>query len=248
MKKLLAFLMLIPILAGACSTFAPSPTLPTLDATPASPFGNEAGPVTESAPTGIQLGQTVAAPAECRNSWYPVKNDAWWMYTLSDGSKPSYTMFASGDNTFTVITQNVNSTFTLKGQCTEAGIILLDASVVSPIYSEGNGNSTLTAQNVEGVTLPNNVQAGETWSQTINLLSTNLTATFTTSSKAVGYETITVPAGTFYALKIEQNGALNMAGQVSNTHAFVWYAQDVGIVKSLRDGTPTSELFAYNFP
>jgi len=39
-----------------------------------------------------------------------------------------------------------------------------------------------------------------------------------------------------------------MGGQLSNIHTFFWYAQGIGIIKSVMDGEPSSELLAYNFP
>jgi len=170
------------------------------------------------------------------------------MYGFSNGSKPSQTMSVSGNNTFTITVQSDNSIFTLEGQCTDDGIILLDAPGASVTYSGAQGSSALVIQNVEGVTLPNDVQVGDNWSQTLQVAGGNIHATIETSYNAVGYETVTVPAGSFNALKVEQNGLVNMGGQTLNSHAFFWYAQDVGVVKSVIDGLSSSELIAYNFP
>jgi len=247
MQKLTVLLALIPVLAGGCSAPTPGPTPAPPETTATSLFGNVEVTGTEHAPTEAGIGQ-VPLEDECKNPFYPVHHGAWSMYNLSDGSRPAHTMSAGGDNTFTITVQSDNSTFTMEGQCTEQGIILLDIPGVPATYSDGSGSSEPAAQNVEGVTLPHDVQAGDAWSQTISLFGGNLTATIETTYTAIGFESITVPAGTFYALKVEQNGSLNMGGQLSSTHAFFWYAQDIGVVKSVVDGAPASELLAYNFP
>ena len=242
MQKPIILIILTAMLAGGCSAPTAVPTSPPPEATAVSLFENTETAVTKTVPT-----ETVSDD-KCRNPLYPVHNGAWWMYSFANGSRPSQTLSVSGNNTFTVTVQSDNSTFTLDGQCTDNGIILLDAPGASVTYSGAQGSSALVIQNVEGVTLPNDVQVGANWSQTLQVAGGNINATIETSYNAVGYETVTVPAGSFNALKVEQNGLVNMGGQTINLHAFFWYAQDVGVVKSVIDGVSSSELIAYNFP
>jgi hypothetical protein len=157
-------------------------------------------------------------------------------------------MLVNGDNTFTVTVQSGDDTFISEGQCTKAGIVLLDSSIASFNYSGEQGNPLLAIQNVEGVTLPNDVKVGDDWSQTLTVSGGNVEGTIETTYNAVGHETVNVPAGTFNALKVEQNGSIQMAGHTSKSHAFFWYAQNVGVIKSVIDGVVSSELLAYNFP
>jgi hypothetical protein len=248
MQKLTVLLTLIAILASGCSAPASTPTPPPPATTGTSLFENvDDVPVTESAPMEAVTGQ-VTPGVLCKNPLYPVHNGAWWMYDLSEGSRPSLTMSVGSDNAFTITVQRGNSTSKIEGQCTGEGIILLDASGVAAAYFSASDNSTLTFQNVKGITLPNNVQIGDGWSQTISIMGGNLNAVIETTYTAIGYERITTPAGSFDALKIEQNGSMNMGGQAVSTHAFLWYAPDIGMVKSVMDGVSSSELLAYNFP
>jgi hypothetical protein len=242
MQKPTVLLTLLAVLASGCSAPSPAPHPP---GTATSFFGN--AEITASAPTQPVI---VQAPStdECKNPFYPVHNGAWWMYSLSNGSRPSHTMSVGRDNTFTVTVQSEDGTFVIEGQCTEAGILLLNLPGAAVSYSGEQGNSTIIAQNVEGVTLPNDVQPGDNWSQTLNVISGNVDAIIETSYNAIGYETVNIPVGSFNALKVEQNGTVNMGGQTFNSHAFFWYAQDIGVVKSVIDGVSSSELFAYNFP
>lgn len=211
--------------------------------------------VTQSAPTS-ESPPPLSPNDECDNPFYPVVNGAAWEYAISTGTQATHTMAISEDKVFTLTVKGDDSTFTLKGQCTKDGIILMDVPGVSSTYSDSERRgSTLTTQNVQGVILPNDVQAGDDWTQIISITGASsdgevtLSATIKTSYTALGYEQVTVPAGTFYALKVEQNGTMTMNNTGSfDTHGFIWYAQGVGTVKSGLDGTYTSELTAYNIP
>jgi hypothetical protein len=81
--------------------------------------------------------------------------------------------------------------------------------------------------------------------------------------RAVGTESVTVPAGTFEALKIETNVTLNISASFAGITLPVtfsgeytyWFAQDVGWVKATGAGnvlgnsfTETIELQSYNVP
>ena len=246
MQKIFVCITMITILAGGCSTPASGPTSPPPETTATSLFGTVDVTMTESAPAQINT-EPVVMYEKCRNRFYPVRNDAWWMYNMSSGIKPSQTMAVGNDNAFTVTVQNGDVAFTFKGQCTEEGVVLLEAPGAAASLLGEDNSSMLTAQNVGGVTLPNDVQAGDNWSQRIDITGGNITATIETNYHAVGYETVNVPAGSFQALKVEQNGTVTLGGQVFNTYAILWYTQDVGIVKSVV-GDITAELFAYNFP
>ena len=86
----------------------------------------------------------------------------------------------------------------------------------------------------EGVTLPGDIQSGDHWSQTlgVEVSADNLTMDFTieNSFKAAGYEVVSVPAGTFDALKVEMESTTNGGNPITQT---LWYVQDVGLVKSV---------------
>jgi hypothetical protein len=69
-----------------------------------------------------------------------------------------------------------------------------------------------------------------------------------TNYTAVGFENITVPAGDFYALKVEQSGYVTVFGQKVDMHGFNWYAEGVGPIMSAMDGAPTVELLSYDIP
>lgn len=194
----------------------------------------------------------------CNNNYYPVVDGATWTYQISVQEEApitaTHSMTLVDDGSFTLTVRSDESTFTLDGTCGDDGVILLNVPGVSATYSSEDGGSTLSTTNVDGVTVPDDIQIGDDWSQTISVVGSSgsevtLSATIEGTYKALGYETVTVPAGTFYALKIEENGSLSMGGENTfDTHGFIWYAEGVGTVKSGLDGTYTSELVSYNIP
>jgi VCBS repeat-containing protein len=268
MRKILYFIVVMALLVSGCAQAVqapapvttdsmPAPALPTATAepiatpTPIPPV--EANP-TESASTPASPPQ-VSQNDACGNPYYPVVNDASWDYSISTGEQATHSMLVGEEKVFTITIQSKDSTFTIEGQCTDDGIILMDVPGVSSTYSGEDGGSTLTTQNVEGVTLPNDVQQGDDWSQKITVTGASsdgevtLSATIDTTYTALGYEQVTVPAGTFNALKVEQTGTLTMNGSSGfDTHGFIWYAQGVGTVKSGLDDTYTAELTTYSIP
>ena len=73
--------------------------------------------------------------------------------------------------------------------------------------------------------------------------------TLNSTYTAVGYENVSVPAGTFNALKIEQSSDMGGPEPMVQT---LWYVQDVGMIKSEMDigigELFVQELVSYNIP
>jgi hypothetical protein len=194
---------------------------------------------------------------QCDNPYYPVVDGATWTYTNNSIGQFTHTLNVSDDQIFTIQVISGDTTFNIEGQCTQDGVILMDNSLTTTAQSS-DGAGTVTTTNQDGVTLPNDIQVGDDWSQTIEYSAgsggeTSFSGTIETSYKAVGYESVSVPAGTFEALKIVQTSSLSMAGQnVMDTTSNLWYVQGVGNVKTeqiVNQGDPfSSELVSYNIP
>jgi hypothetical protein len=122
------------------------------------------------------------------------------------------------------------------------------------------------------VTLPSEISPGDTWSQTFTLEGTqNVTADQTSNvvgqvkydSTAVSVESVTVPAGTFDALRVEGPNSMDLTVEMSGFTVPMtisgtlvrWYAPGVGYVKSVEtsnvfdiDVEITTELASYSIP
>jgi hypothetical protein len=266
-QKFLAILI-FALFASACA----AQSLPSTDQSqPSSPDSQvpsfELAPTDTPlpTPTQIQLEATVTtqeaptptSPAafnpndQCQNPFYPVVNGASWEYENSSVGNFSHTITTGQDGAFTILVQTSDTTFTIEGICTQDGIILMNQSS-STTVSDSDGSAQVVSEYQEGITLPNDIQVGDDWSQTMNITAGDFSAAGTDSFIAVGYETVTVPAGTFYALKIEQTSTLEMGGGEMVSRSTLWYAEGVGNVKTLTtveaDKTYESNLLSYNIP
>jgi hypothetical protein len=215
------------------------------------PMGSSQVNATQNPATEVPAPSVSNGNDKCGNPYYPVVNGAEWTY---NGPKGQFThSLATGiEGAFTIKVESGANTFIIQGLCMEGGDInLLDVPGNSLSYSGDTGKSTMTTTSNEGLTLPGDIQEGDDWSQTISVEvsagNQKMDYTINSTSTAVGYETVTVPAGTFNALKIEQSSDM---GGPEPTIQTLWYVQDVGMVKSVIDvGQPVvSELVSYTIP
>jgi len=129
----------------------------------------------------------------------------------------------------------------------------------------------METQNVSGITYPNIILPGNTWAHTLDYTGkmdvagefVNVSGDTTYSYTAIGIENVTVPAGTFDAMKIEVITTININMTIQGSEVPVtvtststsWFAEDVGWVKSDSTsdvlGVPSSEtieLVSYSIP
>jgi len=266
MKTKLLVLTLVLLLAAGCAS-APVST----SASTAQVDAPAAAQVIVSTPTQavIEVVPNTPAPSptpaptvknandQCDNPYYPVVDGATWTYETISVGQATHTLNVSQDQLFTIIITSNDTVFNMEGQCTEDGVVIMNSGLDATAQS-ADGTGTVTTTNQDGVTLPDDIQVGDDWSQTIEYSAgsggeTSFSGMIETSYKAVGYESVSVPAGTFAALKIEQTTALYMAGQhYMDTSSNLWYVQGVGNVKTeqiVNQGdTITTQLLAYNIP
>jgi hypothetical protein len=237
--------ILIVVLGSACSSSGPD-VVPS--PAPRQSIGIIAVRATEAPSTAPALETSEGDKSACDNPFYPVADDATWMYASSDGTNSIDTMSADDFGNFTITIEAQGHTFTIDGQCTSAGIIIMNAPGAQTTVSGEGGSSTVSAVNVEGVTLPNDIGQGQQWSQIIEVTTDLGKSTIETHYTAVGFENITVPAGDFYVLKIEQTGTVTVLGRKVEMHGYQWLAEGVGVIRSAWDDAPYLELTMYDIP
>ncbi len=132
-------------------------------------------------------------------------------------------------------------------RCQGGNLIALTPGT-APAVSAAGMRFEFTVESSEGVTLPADLRPGRTWSQrlvysgrqTVGELTIDSRNDLTTSCKATGEEQVTVPAGTFQALRVECSYAMKITLQGTtlplNMNGVIWYAQGVGVVKSVDQG------------
>jgi hypothetical protein len=241
-KKITALAVLVLVISACAPVSIPAYPTPTQQ------FGGVVVNSFESTQTPVANPTPEGDESECDNPFYPVSDEATWMYSLSNGQNAINTISADDFGKFTITVEGANSTFTIDGQCDSEGITIMNVPGAATTYSGEYGNSTVSTVTVSGVSLPNDVGQGQQWTQIITVTTDAGSSVIETNFTAVGFENITVPAGDFYALKVEQNGYVTVFGQKVDMHGFNWYAEGVGVVKSAMDGAPTLELVSYDIP
>ncbi len=229
-------------------------------AAPATPLS----PTIEPAATETQQPQPEQQPL-CSNPLYPVKTGATWTYSSTGGLSGNFsftdTITEVREDGFTLESQFNGATVTQEWDCTPEGLASLTfGSGAAGGISTSGVQMDLTTTNVQGVIVPKTVSVDDQWPYSLdfagnmeysgNSVDTEGTARFTFN--ALGEESVTVPAGTFDAMKIHVDLELNMdvtysgfkAPVVFTIPSDIWYVPDVGWVKASSSG----DLFglAYN--
>jgi len=237
--------------------------------------------VTEETSTSIEVteepivssgGMPVTGEGLCANSYYPVREGATWSYNGTSSAAPAYsytdTITSIRADGFTLTTQYDNLTRTQEWSCTPDGI-----SAVSMGGGLSTSMSTLVieTQSASGVTYPVSISPGDTWQHQIDFTGTMDMAGEASEASgfvfseftALGTESITVPAGTFDAMKVEVYTTFDALVNFQGTSVPVmfiststsWFTQGVGWIKSESNSefmgqatSETLELQSYSIP
>ncbi len=212
--------------------------------------GQSATVSTNGAPT--EKPSTTTSDA-CGNPYYPFKPGLTIAYRVTPSTG------AAGDADYTIRIVSVSGT-TAATRVELAGGGTADMSADCANGSVAlNGSSNLGAamQGVEfkttvlsstGTYMPANVSAGSTWNnaETVKMEFTGgpsagmgpITLTTTEESRAIGEESVTVPAGTYKAIKVELTRTTTsklsgIAIPPSTSKSTEWWVKGIGMVKTV---------------
>lgn len=269
------------LLIAACAS-SPGGLTTEPPAEPTAEVVGEGTPEVEpTAEVAIEDTPEVEAPTEassggsgaCANPYYPVIEGATWTYTVTGGlfGPFSYTdmVTAVGAGGFTLTSEFPELTRTQEWACGPEGLAGLEygASISAPETS-----AQFETTSTSGVTLPASIAAGDEWTQSFEIqgeqvLPNGETATsqgtVTFASQAAGVEEVTVPAGTFQAMRVDSTVTFDLTAQVGDVSAPVslestsssWFAPEIGLVKTVgtdtmfsEGATVTLELVSYSIP
>jgi hypothetical protein len=211
-----------------------------------------------SAVLGLLGVQASSAGGSCDQPYYPVRSGATWTYrtelSTSKTTQHTITLENVTDKSFTqhqVFGADTKSTvdIRLNWVCDEKGLTSSLSKNNTVSSSTTQVNATVIKQS--GVVVPANLGAGSSWtfSQTsaMKMGGQDLQIPSEATFKAAGEERVTVPAGSFTALKIMGVTKITMAGSskpnIMNTT--IWYARGVGMVKTITDAGTKTELLSY---
>jgi len=264
-------LLLLILIVSACSY--PTPTLAPAPTQTAAPLTTETLPATEAP---VATPSLTASNGQCSNAYYPVREGATWTYSSTGGPAGGYgftdTITSVREDGFTLTSQFGSLTRSQEWACQPEGLVALQLGGTSAaILNDDNMQATLNVDHVSGVTFPSTINPGDTWQHALEFTGQITVAgqgidakgDAQSSFQAVDYESVTVPAGTFEALKIHVNTTININGNFNGVSFPVkvttpydyWFVKDVGWVKASGSGdvggesfSETIELQTYNIP
>lgn len=261
MKKIITVILLIAS-SLACNIGATPPDAIQPNTTEESTSQSESTPVVE-----------VPSQNACDNPYSPVIVGATWTYDLKGPVPDTYihSIVSIDGNTF--VEQDVFGTgVTRQGQwnCENGNLIALNPSDggSSNVSTESGVSVDFQTTELKGITLPATINVGDTWSQelflegtqTIDGTSYPASNRLVSSCTAIGVESVTVPAGTFDAMKTECVTTMNLSLEFQQGNplqttlelkAENWYASGVGLVKTISLGSGLDsviELVSYSIP
>ena len=232
--------------------------------------------------TDVILPFTQQAPASnsgvlCENRLFPVRAGASWMYLNTGGPSGTFpysdTISEVHEDGFTLTTQYSNMSRSQQWECETDGLKALElgGGTTASITMQGI-TAEFTTSDISGISLPNNLENGLQWEYSLSIVGTlpmptgelvQSTGSFSSIMHDMGTEYITVPAGTFEAVKIQSTSIVEIlvpfGGQQVpmkyNSTSMVWYAPGVGYIKSIENWdlggepyTSTTELQTYVIP
>lgn len=274
MKRVHTSQFILALLAAAslagCSMGAAAPTAaPTLPPTQAATQPPAMTSTPEPSPSAESRGA-------CDNPLFPVVKGATWTYSGTGGASGAYsytdTITDVRADGFTVTSQfDDNLTRTQEWACKPEGLVALQLPGAAAAITTTQFKATFETSNVQGVTIPASVDPGDKWNFSLTIKGTQEVSGVKAETSgdaaydftAVGMESVTVPAGTFDAMKVDGVLTLDLTATVSGLSIPVkitmnntlWFAPGVGMVKTVSQGSvagtsinDTLELQSYNIP
>lgn len=267
-QSMLSLLLMLTFLAACSSPIPPSPTIEPTDTT---------GPITTEPTATMDEADPTAAQADaCTNQYYPVREGATWSYASTGSTAGNYsftdTITAVRADGFTLSTQSGGVSRAQEWACRAEGLLALQlGGAPAAMLNAQQMQLELQLQDATGVTFPVRINTGDRWQHNLNVtgniefMGQQGTAEGTAQNNftAAGIESVTVPAGTFEAMKIQVETRIRfdvsyqrLSVPVTFTANYdYWFVEGVGWVRASGTGelagvsfTDTIELQSYSIP
>lgn len=213
----------------------------------------------------------------CDNVLYPTIQGAAWVYTSTGGPSGSFNYTNSITEVradgFTLTSQFTDTIRTQEWACQSDGLKALQLGGGSAAgISIQSMTAELVTSEVTGISIPQTITPGMQWQYSLALQGTvampgdqqsQSNGTYSVTMKELGKETVTVPAGTFEAIKIQSNSDVDIIATFEgievpvkfNGTTITWYVPGVGYVRSVESGdfggtafSAATELQSYSIP
>jgi len=232
-KKALSVLVFIisSLLLSACRASVAQPTQPPTSQAPNAATTDAVTPTTAS--------------SVCANPYFPNNTGVTWEYDGNNSIVGAYkrtdTITDSRSDGFTQETTQNDATYSVEYACTDAGLSSMDPiqQYITAIIGSTNGTVGVQLLSNSGITLPAKFNLGDSWQQTVDWEATapnlNTRGRLVFEYQAMGNENITVPYGTFDAMRIDTTIKIEVGGigfPVGTYSISSWLVPGVGLVKS----------------
>ena len=199
-------------------------------------------------PTSLSVTSPEAFPTPvslCDNQYFPSRLGNSWEYSGSNTATGAYyrmdTVTRFSAESFGVDTTLAGITFGVNYGCSAAGLTANDPiqQYVGALLSSPDAPVNVKLTSVSGITLPAEIVPGDTWQQSADFDATsqqlNANGRFVFDYIAVGYESVTVPSGTYNALRVDATIRIEVSAfhiQAGTYTLSTWLAPKVGTIKS----------------
>ena len=204
------------------------------------------------------------ASGDCHNDYFPSEEDTTWESVGTNNVTGDYqstaTIVEAHDDGFTVrfVTSISEVDFVLEYGCTDAGLVMLNpmGQFGTASASGPSGSATVNTTAASGITLPSDLHAGQTWQQYLGYVvlsqEGSMRGEYTADNIARGLEVVTVPFGTFNALRVDTEIQTTIDGQPwGPCQQTAWVVKDIGNVKgesSCGGIDDSNELVSFDSP
>jgi hypothetical protein len=156
------------------------------------------------------------------------------------GLHPADTITDVGSEAFLMESQLDDIIYVETWKCTPDGVVNMqsDGGLFSALFAGSSGLVKSETVSVQGMTLPLSIAPGDEWDQTTEVTFTSPSAsgpaTLTHKAEAIGPESVTVPAGTFEARRIDVQSTMQSAlfgGDDISFEATYWLVPELGLVR-----------------
>ncbi len=211
----------------------------------------------EPEPGPVTAGQTA-----CDHPYLPLRSGASWTYSGTDGTFTWSVNSASGSSA-TIGIAFPGGEMTLNWECGPAGIVSYDFGNITSF--DMGGVVTMDILESSGVFLPpaGQLTPGNSWplsyTQVMNFslgADLDMTTTISETWTVAGFETVSTPAGTFRALRLDGSTtttttAFMVEVPTVTTSSSYWLAEGVGFVRYQYSGegySGSADLVSYSVP
>ncbi len=201
---------------------------------------------------------TKSPETACDHPYMPLRSGATWTYATAEGAMTWSVGGASGSTDSASATMDITmpgGSMTVHWNCGSEGLVSYD---FGSLNVSGIGQMvTMEVIDGSGTFLPpaDGLAPGASWASDYTVVmhfavegySMDMTAETSETWTAAGTETVTVPAGTFEAMRVDGTGSATLSGEMigetsSTTSSTYWYAKGIGLVRY----TITGELSTYD--